>query len=179
MMLHSDSSARIRSVSEEAWLRMGLPALIVSKRNLRELLEKAGQSATLELAELGEVSADALGDVSSDALLGAKISAPGLSISFGATAMSTLLTFEDDDEVSSVAESLLETLEPCRRRLAALTHGDAAIAAGLMLPLAAGLLAPESSVKLACLVASALWLLYLLRVQSNAQHRWCVFTDEL
>jgi hypothetical protein len=154
---------------------MGLPALVLSKSHLRETLLAAGPEATLELPNVGEVDIDALEDLSSEALLGSKISAPGVSLSFGATAMSTLLTFDDTDEASSLAESLLETLAPHRRRGAAFTHGDGSIVLGLLLPLSAGLLAPESSTKLACALAAALWMVYLWWVQRNATRKWCQF----
>ncbi len=157
---------------------MNLPALLLSKEHLRKTWQTAGEGATLELPEHGLVESEALADLSCDALVGAKLCAPGVTLTLGRDAFSTHLVFEDSDEASQLAESILKTLEPCARRRTVFTHTDGAIMAGLLLPLGAGHLAPASSVKIACAGASLLWLIYLLWVQRNARSRWCVFAEE-
>jgi hypothetical protein len=163
---------------EDEWLRMGLPPLAVSRTDLRELVEVAGEDGSLELRTLGIVSIGELDDVELAQLQGAKISAPGFSLSFGENALGTELSYEDNEERIAQDELVLKRLEPCRRHAGFLTHGDFAIFAGMLLPLAAGLLAPPSKTSLACGIGAAVWMLYLWWVQGNASRKWCVFRAE-
>ena len=160
---------------EDELLRMDLPPLVLTRRDLRDLVEAAGEEAYLELPELGRLSTDAIEAASTDTLVGARLEAPGFSLSFGANAKDTELAYEDEEEKIERAEVVLKRLESCRRYTSFLTHTDAAIVAGMALPLAAGLLAPASATHLACGIAAGVWMLYLWRVQYNAHHKWCVF----
>lgn len=162
-------------MAEDEWLRMDLPPLLLTRLDLRELAEAAGEEAYLELPEKGRLSSDEMEAASPDSLVGVTLKAPGFSISFSANASGTELAYEDQDEKIERAELVLKRLESCRRVASILTHTDAAIIAGMALPVAAGLLAPASHTLLACGIAAGLWMLYLWRVQHNAHHKWCVF----
>lgn len=154
---------------------MDLPPLVVSIPDLRELLEVAGQDAHLEVAELGTQSIEDLAALPLAKGASVKLCAPGVTLSLGADASSTELSFEDEPEQTECAERILKRLNACRRRSATLTHTDGAIFAGMLLPLAAGLLVPAPYLRQACGIAAGLWMLYLWWVQGNAQRNWCVF----
>lgn len=155
-------------MSETEWLRMGLPPLVISKADLRELAELAGEDAKLDVSALeSQVQAER----------GVTLSALGVTLSLRSEAHSTELAFEDKEEATALAERLIERLDSCRRRSASLTHTDGAIFVGMLMPLAAGLLAPQAWTLHACGIASAFWMLYLLWAHSNARTRWCVFRD--
>jgi hypothetical protein len=155
-------------MSDKEWLRMGLPPLVISKEDLSELVELAGEDAKLELTEAESEVPDEIGAI---------VSAPGVTLSLGSNARSTELAFEDEDEAVALAERLLKRLESCRRRSASLTHTDGAIFVGMLMPLGAGLFAPESARLLACGIASVFWMFFLVWAHSNSRKNWCVFRD--
>lgn len=155
-------------MTDKEWLRMGLPPLVISQKDLHELVELAGDDAKLEVAGAESESPEEVGAI---------VSAPGVTLSLGSDVRSTELAFADEDEAALLAERLLERLGSCRRRSASLTHTDGAIFAGMLMPLAAGLLAPESSRLLACGIASVFWTFYMVWAQSNSRRSWCVFRD--
>ncbi len=165
-------------MAEDEWLRMGLPPLVISRVDLRELVEVAGEGCTLQLPEIGEVDTDALSEMKPTQLQGAKLSAPGFSLSLGENSLRTELAYEDSEEKIARVELLLKRLEPCRRQTGFLTHGDFAIFVGMIFPLAAGLLAPPAETTLACGVGAFAWMLYLWWVQGNSSRKWCVFRSE-
>lgn len=155
-------------MTDKEWLRMGLPPLVISQKDLHELVELAGDDAKLEVTGPESESPEEVGAI---------VSAPGVSLSLGRDARSTELAFADEDEATLLAEHLLKRIEGCRRRSAILTHTDGAIFVGMLMPLAAGLLAPESSRLLACGIGSVFWTVYMVWAQRNSRKSWCVFRD--
>ena len=147
---------------------MGLPPLVISREDLRELRDLAGDDAELETSVHKPGSRDAREIV---------LNAPGVMLSLGSDARTTELAFDDEEKATARAERLLERLESCRRRSASFTHTDGAIFVGMIMPLAAGLLAPPSWTLRACGIASVFWMLYLVWAHDNARTRWCQFED--
>ena len=154
---------------------MDLPPLVLTQRDLVELVEAAGEDAHRWLSEEKELSTTEIQESAAEELVGASLKAPGFSISFGSDAERTLVSYEDQEERIQQVEQVLKRLESCRRYTSFLTHTDAAIIAGMLFPIAAGLLAPASVTHLACGGAAVVWMFYLWWVQHNAHYKWCVF----
>jgi len=124
--------------------------------DLAEALRVLGDDATIAFArEQGEQNSQAL-----------KLSTPDIEVTLSGAELEVRLR----EEVQDFYDALLKK----RRFWHAFTHGDWSIFAGMLFPLAAGMLSPKLHQSTAAAIAAVPWLLSAVWVLRNKDHRWTV-----